>query len=193
MFAIDSLLVKIALIGIIGIGAQWIAWRTGKPAIALMLVAGILAGPVLGLIDPVRDFGGSAATDHRLGIARAGLYRDADRKAGGTSGATETDLRLKRLDDAIENGIADVDDPDLKDRIATPKARRDQAKNDAERVTASLGTAGGGRCWPGPILGSKSNLLQAPIAGAAETRLRAVPSLVPKWCTRLDSNQWPPD
>src|SRR3546814_10770150 len=30
MFAIDSLLVKIALIGVIGIGAQWIAWRTGR-------------------------------------------------------------------------------------------------------------------------------------------------------------------
>ncbi|MBU2015911.1 MAG: cation:proton antiporter [Alphaproteobacteria bacterium] len=57
MFGIESLLVKIALIGVIGIGAQWIAWRTGKPAIALMLVAGIIAGPVLGLIDPERDFG----------------------------------------------------------------------------------------------------------------------------------------
>src|SRR3546814_4117760 len=33
--------------------------------------------------------------------------------------ATETDLRLKRLYDAIENGIADVNDSDLKDRIAT--------------------------------------------------------------------------
>src|SRR3546814_8386407 len=38
-------------------GAQWIAWRTGRPAIALMLIAGILAGPVLGLIHPVQDFG----------------------------------------------------------------------------------------------------------------------------------------
>jgi NhaP-type Na+/H+ or K+/H+ antiporter len=46
-----------ALIGVLGIGAQWIAWRTGWPAIALMLVAGILAGPVLGLIDPHKSFG----------------------------------------------------------------------------------------------------------------------------------------
>src|SRR3546814_6219018 len=56
--------------------------------------------------------------------------------------ATETDLRLKRLFDAIENGIADVNDPDLKERIATLKATRDQAKADAERVAASLGAAG---------------------------------------------------
>lgn len=54
---LDSLLVKFALIGLLGIGAQWIAWRINKPAIALMLVAGILAGPVSGLIVPARDFG----------------------------------------------------------------------------------------------------------------------------------------
>ncbi|GGN42674.1 sodium/hydrogen exchanger [Novosphingobium indicum] len=46
-----------ALIGIIGIGAQWIAWRTGWPAIALMLAAGVLAGPVTGLIMPEETFG----------------------------------------------------------------------------------------------------------------------------------------
>ncbi len=54
---VDSLMVKIALIGAMGIGAQWVAWRTGRPAIALMLIVGILAGPVLGIIDPERDFG----------------------------------------------------------------------------------------------------------------------------------------
>jgi NhaP-type Na+/H+ or K+/H+ antiporter len=47
----------IALIGLLGIGAQWIAWRTGWPAIALMLVAGVLAGPVTGLIVPEQTFG----------------------------------------------------------------------------------------------------------------------------------------
>ena len=146
--------------------------------------------------------------------------------------ATETDLRLKRLFDAIENGIADVDDPDLKDRVAMLKATRDQAKADAERVTASLGTAGQKSVAPDMlakfattarqrmrfesggyrrdhvraqaqrvevdvgevrILGSKGNLLQALIAGAAETKPGAVPSFVPKWCTRRDSNPRPPD
>ncbi|WP_257545910.1 sodium:proton antiporter [Sphingopyxis sp. DBS4] len=69
MFAIDSLLVKIALIGVIGIGAQWIAWRTGRPAIALMLVAGIVAGPILGLIDPERDFGALHEPIIKLAVA----------------------------------------------------------------------------------------------------------------------------
>ena len=53
---IDSLIAKIALIGVLGIGAQWVAWRTGRPAIFLMLLVGVLAGPVLGLIDPEQDF-----------------------------------------------------------------------------------------------------------------------------------------
>ena len=54
---IDSLMVKIALIGVLGVGAQWVAWRTGRPAIALMLITGLVAGPVLGIIVPERDFG----------------------------------------------------------------------------------------------------------------------------------------
>lgn len=41
----------------LGIGAQWIAWRLALPAIVLMSLAGILAGPVSGLIDPAADFG----------------------------------------------------------------------------------------------------------------------------------------
>ena len=53
----SNLALVFALIGIVGIGAQWIAWRTGLPAIALMLTAGIVVGPVLGLIDPEQDFG----------------------------------------------------------------------------------------------------------------------------------------
>lgn len=53
----NHLAIVLALIGVIGIGAQWIAWRTGLPAIALMLVAGILAGPVTGVIRPEEDFG----------------------------------------------------------------------------------------------------------------------------------------
>ncbi len=47
----------IALVGAIGVGSQWIAWRLRMPAIVLMLVAGILIGPVLGIFVPARDIG----------------------------------------------------------------------------------------------------------------------------------------
>ncbi len=69
MFSIDSLLIKIALIGILGIGAQWIAWRTGRPAIALMLIAGIVAGPIFGILDPEQDFGALREPIVKLAVA----------------------------------------------------------------------------------------------------------------------------
>ncbi len=56
--------------------------------------------------------------------------------------AAESEARLKRLYDAIEAGVADLDDPALKDRIDGLKAIRDQAKADAERVQAMLQNSG---------------------------------------------------
>jgi hypothetical protein len=55
---------------------------------------------------------------------------------------TETDQRLNRLYDAIEAGVADLDDAALKERIAGLKAIRDQAKADAERAQALLDNDG---------------------------------------------------
>jgi site-specific DNA recombinase len=52
--------------------------------------------------------------------------------------AAETDLRLKRLYDAIEAGVADLDDPALKERVASLKAIRDQAQAEAARASAML-------------------------------------------------------
>ena len=49
--------VAFALVGALGVGSQWLAWRLRMPAIVLMLVAGLLVGPVLGIFDPARDIG----------------------------------------------------------------------------------------------------------------------------------------
>ncbi|MFZ5961582.1 cation:proton antiporter [Thalassococcus sp. BH17M4-6] len=46
-----------ALVGALGVGSQWLAWRLRMPAIVLMLLAGLIIGPVLGVLDPSRDFG----------------------------------------------------------------------------------------------------------------------------------------
>ncbi|MCP4320021.1 MAG: sodium:proton antiporter [Hyphomicrobiales bacterium] len=48
---------KIALVCAAGIGAQWLAWRLQLPAIVLLLVAGFLAGPATGFLNPAADFG----------------------------------------------------------------------------------------------------------------------------------------
>ena len=52
-----SLLFQIMLIGILGIGSQWVAWRFRMPAIVIMSITGLLAGPFLGIINPEEDFG----------------------------------------------------------------------------------------------------------------------------------------
>jgi site-specific DNA recombinase len=52
--------------------------------------------------------------------------------------ATEADAKLKRLYDAIENGVTDLSDVMLKDRIAELKAIRDQARADAERAEGAI-------------------------------------------------------
>jgi hypothetical protein len=46
------------------------------------------------------------------------------------------------LYDAIEAGVADLNDPALKERIASLKAVRDQAQADAERAAAMLEGSG---------------------------------------------------
>jgi site-specific DNA recombinase len=56
--------------------------------------------------------------------------------------AAESELRLKRLYDAIEAGIANITDPDFKDRIDSLKAIRDQSKADAARGQTMLDSSG---------------------------------------------------
>lgn len=52
-----SLLFTIMLIGLLGIGSQWIAWRYRMPAIVIMSITGLIVGPFFGLINPEEDFG----------------------------------------------------------------------------------------------------------------------------------------
>lgn len=64
----------IALVGVLGIGAQWVAWRTGWPAIVLMLAAGFVAGPLLGyfgygILDPEAAFGDLLEPMVGIGVA----------------------------------------------------------------------------------------------------------------------------
>ena len=47
---VNMLPVKIALIGALGIGAQWLAWRLQRPAIVLMAIAGLIFGPLIGYL-----------------------------------------------------------------------------------------------------------------------------------------------
>ena len=143
------------------------------------------------------------------------------------SARAEADAKLKRLYDAIENGVADLSDPMLKDRVAELKAIRDQARADAERAEDAIERLGPSitpqalktfarqarkrmRTESGGyrrdhlralaqrvevdakevrIMGSKSVLLRTLVAASsAKTAGFGVPSFVPKWRARRDSN-----
>ncbi|MFM9271870.1 cation:proton antiporter [Halomonas elongata] len=47
----------LAMIGLLALVCQWLAWQLKLPAILMLLVAGIAAGPVTGLLDPDAMFG----------------------------------------------------------------------------------------------------------------------------------------
>jgi NhaP-type Na+/H+ or K+/H+ antiporter len=54
--AVDPVM-QLATIGVLGVGAQWVACRLRVPAIVLMLGIGLLAGPLLGVLDPKAALG----------------------------------------------------------------------------------------------------------------------------------------
>src|SRR5690625_4778056 len=53
----SSLLFTIMLIGGLGIGSQWVAWRYKIPAIVVMSISGLIVGPIFGIINPEQEFG----------------------------------------------------------------------------------------------------------------------------------------
>jgi site-specific DNA recombinase len=144
----------------------------------------------------------------------------------------EADAKLKRLYDAIENDVADLLDPMLKDRIAELKSTRDQARAEAERAEGALDRLGPSitplalktfartarkrmRAESGGyrrdhlralaqrvevdakevrIMDSKSELLRRLVAASSvKTAGFGMPSFIPKWRARRDSNSRPLD
>lgn len=57
MLSETEILISIATIAVLGVGAQWIGRRLGFPSLLLLLPAGLLAGDVLGLVEPEKLLG----------------------------------------------------------------------------------------------------------------------------------------
>ena len=53
----NEVLVALAAIVVLGVGSQWVGAKFRLPSIVLLLIAGIIGGPVTGLIDPGELFG----------------------------------------------------------------------------------------------------------------------------------------
>ena len=61
-----SILEQLVLIIFLGTMSQWIGWKFNLPSILLLLVFGIVFGPVMGLIHPDTNFWGSLDAICRL-------------------------------------------------------------------------------------------------------------------------------
>jgi NhaP-type Na+/H+ or K+/H+ antiporter len=48
----ESILIGLTSVIFFGVGAQWVGWKFKLPAILLLLLSGLLAGPILGLVKP---------------------------------------------------------------------------------------------------------------------------------------------
>ncbi|MEH6638257.1 MAG: sodium:proton antiporter [Porticoccaceae bacterium] len=59
----------LAAILVLGIGAQWLAWRLKLPSILFLLLLGVLAGPVSGFVNPDEIFGDLLFPTISLGVA----------------------------------------------------------------------------------------------------------------------------
>ncbi|MCB1776573.1 MAG: cation:proton antiporter, partial [Candidatus Competibacteraceae bacterium] len=65
----DLIPLAIAIILLAGVGAQWLAWALGLPAILPLLAVGLLAGPVTGWLNPDQLFGDLLFPIVSLGVA----------------------------------------------------------------------------------------------------------------------------
>ena len=62
-------LLLLAAIALAGILLQWLAWQVGVPAIVFLLLAGLVAGPVFGVLEPDLLFGELLFPVVSLGVA----------------------------------------------------------------------------------------------------------------------------
>lgn len=53
----NDLALMLAVIGLVSLGSQWLAWNIAKPAILILLLAGLILGPGLGILNPDDLFG----------------------------------------------------------------------------------------------------------------------------------------
>ena len=66
---IEHTMITLAVIVFMGIGCQWLAWWLKLPAILFLLITGLIAGPVIGFIQPDQLFGDLLFPMVSLGVA----------------------------------------------------------------------------------------------------------------------------
>ncbi|WP_299005953.1 recombinase family protein [uncultured Caulobacter sp.] len=91
------------------------------------------------LLDPKRL---ASMMDNIVDRRDAFVQRRAKHIADLRKMATETDAKLQRLYQAIENGVADASDPSLKARLNELRDTRDSLQGEAQRAAAAMDRMG---------------------------------------------------
>jgi NhaP-type Na+/H+ or K+/H+ antiporter len=93
-----SLLTALALVVVLGITAQWLAWRLRLPSILLLMLMGFLAGPEgLGVVDPDAMFGDLLLPVVSLSVAVLLFEGGLTLRARDIAGHTPVVMRLVTL------------------------------------------------------------------------------------------------
>lgn len=65
----EFVLISIVIVISLGMFSQWLAWRIQWPSIVIMTIAGLLIGPILGLVNPQEGLGGLYSPIISLAVA----------------------------------------------------------------------------------------------------------------------------
>lgn len=105
----ENLSLTLIAIVILGIGAQWLAWRLNLPSILMLLVTGLIAGPVVGFLRPDEIFGDLLLPGVHLAVALI-LYEGGLslrlRELGSVTGAVRNLVTLGSLVTGVTASLA---------------------------------------------------------------------------------------
>lgn len=102
----DQILLSLTAIVVLGIAAQWLAWRVKVPPILLLLLIGIALGPVFGLLDPDALFGDLLFPIVSLAVGVILFEGSLTLRFRDIQGVSSTILRMVSLGAAVSWGVA---------------------------------------------------------------------------------------
>ena len=102
----DSILLSLTAIVVLGIAAQWLAWRVKVPPILFLLLIGIALGPIFGLLEPDALFGDLLFPIVSLAVGVILFEGSLTLRFRDIQGVSSTILRMVSLGAALSWGVA---------------------------------------------------------------------------------------
>ncbi|MFO7582204.1 cation:proton antiporter [Guyparkeria sp.] len=102
----DHILLSLTAIVVLGIAAQWLAWRVKVPPILFLLLIGIALGPVFGLLEPDALFGDLLFPIVSLAVGVILFEGSLTLRFREIQGVSSTIIRMVSLGAAVSWGVA---------------------------------------------------------------------------------------